>query len=407
MMRKVMVFLDDVYGASKTSDTEHTALAPVDLKVGAVGIYGISETSSNNAGKMALITEGGSDATGLVPDASFDGDRVFVNVGTTIGCQSSGALEPSGRVTYASKAYTAPVQQVITIALDPNDTIAKNESSSIRIVDTQNLDTAGVDGEWIDSSIATLASESDYSLAARHAEEFRTHPFQWVLAEVISVTAGAVFTTSATVAAVNGATSLTTSAAHGVGVGDYVRLGVDTYLAVTGTASTTLVLDKPFRGATATIANANTKDLGTTPGAISVKLTSLIVGKNYQVMVADVIENSTIVYTTAGTYGHGTSALVKEMEEAVLGYKGATSAATDAVMKQDKIHTVDGATYDVYIFKIVSVDNLSTGGNAKHAHNLYTELVVAFPSAGSSAGQSDFEKILAEVLFGTADLGGI
>ena len=42
------------------------------------------------------------------------------------------------------------------------------------------MDTAGINGEWIDSAIATIASESDYSFDARHADAIRLHPFQWM-----------------------------------------------------------------------------------------------------------------------------------------------------------------------------------------------------------------------------------
>lgn len=84
--------------------------------------------------------------------------------------------------------------------------------------------------------------------------------------DAITATKGTPFTNSCTVSAVNGATSLTTSAAHGVSVGDRVRvaIGAHFYVAQSGTTGTTLVLDRAYEGPTATVPNNETVDLGTT-----------------------------------------------------------------------------------------------------------------------------------------------
>ena len=76
---------------------------------------------------MALITEGGSDAAGLVPDASFDGDAFVVAVGKTNGNESSEELWPAGKNTVSAADYTVAVSQVVDIDIVPDSTIAKNQ----------------------------------------------------------------------------------------------------------------------------------------------------------------------------------------------------------------------------------------------------------------------------------------
>jgi len=413
-MRKVIVCQDKAYGASKGSATEHTALSPADLAVGAVGIYGIPYVSANNKDKSALITEGGADAAGLVPDASFDGPAIFINVGTEIGNQSSFAIEPGGVNVHRAVAYVAPVYQVHKIGKNLNTpaTVNQYDESQVRITDFENTDQGGsIKTEHINSSIYAVDSEGDYSLLLKHVVDLNLHPYQWVLATIESTTAGAVFAATATVTAVNGAVSLVTSAAHGVGVGDYVRLtgsnGVeDTYLAVTGTAASLLVLDSPYRGATETVVNADTKDLGTATGEVALVLTSLVLGKNFGFSASGLFESADHLAVTAGTEGQGSGILVQREENLQRGYKG-TSISRDRTIPFEDLKAVEGTNYDVYVFNLRTVAQGNSGSTAGKAHKLYNELVVAFPDGGSATGQGDFEKILGEILYGTTDLGDL
>ena len=407
-MRKVIVFEDKAYGASKLSATEHTALLALDLAVGAVGIYGIPDTSTNNKEKMSLITESGSDAAGLVPDSAFDGPGVHIAVGTALGAQTSGEIDIAGVVKTKAQAYDAAVAQAIDITTVIPATVNVRDAATLRITDRENMDQGGaIRGDVINFSYSTNASDDEYLISAGIVAAGAAHPKQWVTPEVRSTTAGSVFANTATVTAVNGAVALVTSAAHGVGVGDFVRLGTDTYLAVTGTAASLLTLDHPYRGVTETVANANTKDLSTDAGVISINLTSLILGRNFEVSVMEIIEDSTIVYTTPGREGHGLGSLVNLMEAEVRGYKGSTAGATDATMPFEALKALPAATYDLYTFTVKNPPQDGTGATAKSAHNLYSEIVCAFPSAGSANGQSDFEKILGQLLYGAADLGDL
>lgn len=74
---------------------------------------------------------------------------------------------------------------------------------------------------------------------------------------------GVAFTNSATATVTGGVATVTTSAAHGVAVGETVVLTQSsiqrTYKAQTGTTGTTLILDRPWEGTNGTIPNSGTR----------------------------------------------------------------------------------------------------------------------------------------------------
>ena len=106
-MRKVIVAKDLDYGSNKAAGTENAAHLAIDLAVGAIGVYGIPNTSANNKEKMTLVIEGGSDAAGVIPDASFDGIGVHIAVGIELGCQTSGEIDIAGVVKSDYQVFVA------------------------------------------------------------------------------------------------------------------------------------------------------------------------------------------------------------------------------------------------------------------------------------------------------------
>lgn len=95
--------------------------------------------------------------------------------------------------------------------------------------------------------------------------EKKVTPDLTVNLNTITASKGSPFANSATVSAVNGSSTLSTSANHGVSVGDRIRIaiGAHFYVAQSGTTGTTLVLDRNYEGPTATVPNNQTVDLGT------------------------------------------------------------------------------------------------------------------------------------------------
>jgi hypothetical protein len=133
-------------------------------------------------------------------------------------------------------------------------------------------------GGTYSSSYETFIREYNNAVAAMTSVTAHMKPF-WFQGEAdatrandsqdygpINMAGAVVFTNSATLSAVNGSTSLTTSAAHGVTVGQWVGIEDVWYKAVTGTTGTTLVLERAYEGATGTVANADLLKANATGG---------------------------------------------------------------------------------------------------------------------------------------------
>lgn len=416
--RKVLIAKAVNYGSSKTSTTVNTALNPADLADGAIGVYGIHTTGATNLNKLVLITDGGSEAAGKVPAASFAGTEVVIALGTSTGAILSNPIQKtSGIHGFSGKNYVAPVKSVKAIGYHPSYTSGllgwdvPTETTSYGFkVTNRNSPISGFRTPFITETYTAevLEDATAYDALVRLVNKVNAldTTSDRTLIDYVEIShngTGAVFTTTATVAAVNGATSLTTSAAHGVGVGDYISLGGDLYKCITGTASTTLVLDRPYGGATATIANADTLDLGSTvPTQLGLQITDQEYEMNNSIQLLGGFETATTGTITAVTFGIGTYEYVREVEKEFRAMLG-TADEIHSYIPKEPYKADSTLTYDQYSIKAKN-SNLPTGGNGSVFRvELYTLLF--FPVLADTAGfnQSDFEDIMSDTnMFGTS-----
>lgn len=419
--KKVLVSTLDVnYAASKSSATQNTALNPADLAAGAFGVYGIHTTGSTNLNKLVLITDGGSEAAGAVPAASFVGSEVVIAIGKASGpSEVSQPIQVTSGLRSAKGAkYSAPVRGEYRIGYNGTSgslnlpTLVKGDDFTINIINKADV-VSGQRQPYIKKQLSTsvLANgESAYTLLKRWiaAVNLRTDEIYIDKAtiKVLDNGTGAAFAASATVAAVNGATSLTTSAAHGVGVADYVRLDGDYYQAVTGTTGSTLVLDRPFQGPTGTIANANTLDLGATASTqlgLAFKDNADLLNLSIALQ-GTAIENATKTIQTSATIGSGGSkAQVTALEKEALGKKGSEDRIT-SYMPLDSIYSEIGAQtgFDLYFLEVKN--SQQAGGDQGAVFDLKSYITLAFPQGiadSTNKNQSDFEDIMTS-LFGAS-----
>jgi len=295
--------------------------------------------------------------------------------------------------------YVAPVKQVSYIGYDDVNatgslgitTLTKNDSFVVNIKNLTEL-TYPADGftfQYVATSADVTAASStseDFVIAQKLASKISNddnaayHSYNQVrryIATVSSNATGSAFSASATVAAVKGATTLTTSAAHGVGVGDYVSLGGDVYQAVTGTTGTTLVLDQPYRGETATIANADTVDAGATvPSEVGIKITTADVNVEeiFSTSTRDDLDVATVSDAVVGRVTEaGSYKQVKGYEEfnsINLGYTSKNTMHKDSYPQAPELSEI-GAFYSVY-----TLTRKTTGINKKDWDEVPEEFVI-------------------------------
>jgi hypothetical protein len=410
--RKVFVFKDVNYGSSKTSTTVNTATNPADLAEGAVGIYGTHRVGSTNKDKVVLITDGGAEAAGTVPVATFSGDEIFIAMGTADGAILSNPIEksPAARHTFTGKVYTAPVKGVSIIGasdtsgkLNFPSVIMKGDLVSIRVTN-RNSKIAGqrspFDSERYNVELA--AGDNAYQALTKLVAKFLELPQESrTLIETPAITSnatGAAATNTATLAAVNGATTLTSSAAHGIGINDWVVLEGALYQAVTGTTGSTLVLDRPYTGATKTIANADFIDAGAVaPTEYGLKITDASEYLNNEVSVQGVLENATIQRTVLPTTGSGTYDHVVRTEKEFKSMLGTSDQITRYIPLASD-NAVRGANYDMYVLN--ARNSNYANGDPGSVFKIVTITILFFVSATDTTGknQSDFEDIMS-VLF--------
>lgn len=402
--RKVFVLKDLNYAASKTSTTLNTALNPQDLRDGAVGIYGIHRTGATNLDKLVLIADGGAEAAGVVPAASFVGDQVFIAFGVASGSnQISGPIDkPTGLQAATGKKYTAPVLGAFRVGYNGTAgtsfnlpaTVLAGDDFTIKVLDRNSI-VSGFRSPYIAKNLSISAALNDtaYVLAKKWVAALNLRQDDIMIdklkVKILHNGTGAVFTTSATVAGVNGATTLTTSAAHGVTAGDAISLAGDYYLTVTGTTGSTLVLDRPFQGATGTIANADTLDITGAATAWGIEMVDDQVGRNLDIASSGLLVNAIHKTQTYPLAGNGTQAQIQAIEEEARPKKGTTDMLTTYI-DRDPIRSV--TTYDQYI---LTVHNRQHAKGAQGSVFLVLAyLTLAFPSGvADTAGfaQSDFE----------------
>jgi len=404
--RKVFVYGNVNYGASKTSATQNTALNPADLANGAVGVYGIMESGSTNLNKLVLITDGGAEVAGSVPAASFVGREVFVAMGTATGHQLSNPIQlRTGLAAARAGVYSAPVRGVSRVGWNGNvgstlafpATVARGDNFQIDLNNRNYFVSGGREpGVKINLSVTLAVGDTAYVALRKWVAAVNLRVDDILIdktrIKIVHNGTGAVFTTSATVAGVNGATTLTTSAAHGVTAGDAISLAGDYYVTQAGTAASTLVLDRPFQGPSGTIANADTLDI--TAAATQFGL-ELVDGKdfmNIDVSVQGIIQDATITKVTRPTPGSGSQAEVAALEEDARPKKGTEDMLTTYI-KRDVIRS--NGTYDLYYLTIKN--DRFPGGDQGAVFSVINYLTLAFPSGvadTTNLNQSDFEDVM-------------
>lgn len=255
-----------------------------------IGFYSFSETT----GKWTSVNAG----AGAPAEFKIYWHPGTLADGVTVELEDSPKLTTTN-LKVSKAAYSAGQRQINHIGYSPSNTagvlgyttVAAGDELILRIYDETEASEpydAALPFQVVANEIEAL-NDDVYSMLSRLvAQVSNDADFHYkgnnnkrlFYADVITAaTNGTNFANSATVAAVKGATSLTTSANHGVGVGDYFHLEGVLYKAQAGTATTTLVLDRPYAGATATIANDDAHDIGATvPTELGIMVTSEEIG---------------------------------------------------------------------------------------------------------------------------------
>lgn len=409
--RKVLIAKDVNYGASKTNTAANSALNPADLKEGAIGIYGIDPSSANNAGKMAILTDGGTDATGKVPAASFTGKEIIIAIGTAKGCQLSNPIDAGGIKSIASKAYTAPVKGVFGVGYNATEgagslnypsTVKRSDEFAVQVTDRNSFITGNRQPFSKERYAVQLAADDGEYVACKKLVNYiidRINKNEAAVSiaapKIASNATGAVFANAGDATVTNGSKDVTVSGVgHGVTAGDYIVLAGDLYIAAAVPTVTTITLDRVYSQASGTVANADTLDVTTAATEHGLEFTDANVGSNIELTVSGIIPDATLKRVVTPKTGSGSADHVKRLEKDALPYKGSHDQI-HSYMPLDSLKYDPDLTYDLYFFTVKN--DIHAGGDQGSVFNVVNKLNVAFPSTvADTAGknQSDFEDII-------------
>lgn len=214
-------------------------------------------------------------------------------------------------------------------------------------------------------------------------------------ADIVTNLTGAVFANSATVTLTHGSVAVTTSAVHGVGVGDYVSFNSNVYQAIAIPTTSTMTLDRAYRGVTEVMANASTRDLGATaPTESGLKITDRYVNDVMAISVSGIFVSSTVTQSVNAERSTGRGEDVLKIETDYRPHRGQLDNI-DRRKPLPNIYAVETTNYDLYVmYKGADLSNSDFMGAGKVGE---TELTLGFvETVADTAGknQSDFEDIM-------------
>jgi len=399
-MRRILIAKDVNYGASVAAAAVNTAITPDLLREGAIGIYGIDRLSANNANTLALIKDGGSDAVGTIPAASYAGSQLMMYVGTPTGPVRVLPMQ-KGNLSITSAKYQAPIKGVTFVGWNGTEgtlnlgTVLERDEAEI--VSIEDLDQNRTKNK-VSFSSALKANNDAFTVLRKIMTAYDKVAAidSYKDIHLLEVVSNGTFTAlTQNVNVVNGSPAITFAANVTVATGANLRIGGINYKVITGvTAGTAVTLDSPYTGVTATVVAANVGTLASIT-EYGLKITNKENYKVFDFSVRGVLEDATITYAVVVEQGTGSSEQVLAIEKDARALRGVFDQII-SYMPMMKLTTDSSVNYDIY--NIVASNSLELKDQTDETFVSKVEVAVVFPTGIADTGgknQSDFEDIMA------------
>ena len=404
MAREIFPLKDVNYG-SNDSGTVNTATDTYSLQAGSIGLYGIPKSGAN-ANKVCLITDGASGA-GLVDAAAFDGDTITVALGVAEGSDNSVAIDLAN-LKVDTKAYDAPVKQLIAVGYHPVDAIrqaqslnlpslSKNDEASILLKDMNDLEQQPQVGKPF-SGYVSSDGEAAYGFLAdmlarvNESDLAQMDIFANGTITELTSTIDPTFVQGSKVVSLSGAGDLQT-----VGTYWYARGAV--YKIVDVADANSFTLDRPYLGASETIDTDATTDLAGTIASFTewgFTLTDFAFGQATKLSLDGILADADKSVVTEAVLGSGAGAQVVQMETDAIAKFGVHDLRASYV-PQKGIEALAASNYDLYTLKATN-SRYTSDPHGAGKENVAFDLVIAADTTGDDTtgkNASDLEDILA------------
>ena len=374
-------------------------------RTASVQITDPSAASYIKAGEVVVTSTNGTILTATT--AATATEYIIVQgQGATLPLIKSAVIKKTNVSKAASKAYTAPTEQISYFGYNGTagniEAINSNEYT-LRVTFQEDTKTFGdkmntIIANYISDSSAS-SSEVAFNLAASLNKSASIYADVPLKAEVI--TAGGTLTTSAqAVSVVNGSKTITYAAAPtGVTIGSLVFLAGATYL-VTNLVGAVATLNMPFLGTTAAALAAGTTYgtqngyLAANPSNVGIKITGLVrrfragVWVYYKVrfvVTANKAGSTPIANAQAAYKGIGDGKEVQEIEWETVGNEGAflRTPAPGSPVPVLRLNSKETSSYGIY--NIQYFDQNGTGVVAAPVPS-YKQLIIAAENISYNSG---------------------
>lgn len=433
MDKLLILTTSQAYARSATSATKSTAITSDILNDGAIGIYGAvanDATTAGNSNKTCLLAEAASAGAGVTSPFIFragGGNYAQIVQGAANQDIVSYMIDVRSVVSVNKQTYSAAINEVSFIGFNGvsgafnNITITQNADATVlAVLKEQN---AGDQISQRESYTAlTTGTDGAYELASKIVTDFNTKsssPSHTAFV-VSNGTYTLSTTTSGTGTLTQGSATVTFATAipaNGwvAAVGDYISIAQDAAsLAVPAAAATningvvykviavtatTLTLDRPYRGITAVVTEANIKTgyiSKVTPTLFGIKLVVNQAGTSYEyarqglLQYADLTNVGTAVagcLAQGASQGFGTGASIVKLENSDIWNRGQIDS-TDIRMKQLPKFANSATTYDFYTI----VCRNATVDSGFASKSIYSNIGIAVPVGYT--GQAVLESVL-------------
>ena len=425
------------YAASKTSATTETATDPSLLANGSVGIY-----YKASDGLLTLVTaaNAASGISALITGADTSADKIEYTfaVGSDTSAYMVRSITAVDVVRYFTQEATAATKQVSFLGYDGADSAKDlqitNGTGTNGAIKNYDEATVGFEVRFSEQapveeragvSVSLLAGDDKIKVASKLMDAINTDARY-----VASITSAGAVTALATttVTLTNGSKTVTFGSAQTIAAGDLLLVTVDPTTGITATATapsgtnyqgyrvavgvtagTSITLETPFKGSTASLAvktSVTTVASATALAAgVGLKITTsgtepYNVYTQFELSARDVIAYSVYTKGTGFSTGSGTYKQMQVLERASYADKGIYTLNDQHIARP--VSELDAtATYDLFFLNFIRKANLDASNNYRQVTG-ENVLVLAFPDAAYGAGDNEtVVKDILDVILGT------
>lgn len=371
----------------------------VSRKANAQAYDSTNSTTFLAAGEILVLDNTGVELTPGKTVADSDWIQVVQGRGTSVTDGQYTVLSPriygKDLISVTGKGYSAAQEQITYIGYNGSTgsvdvSGAASKDCFVRITPRT------VNGVFLEHKLQRIyqyyaTSPTEGGFVAKIAEYINAEGNRWYKAEILASGAGAA--TTDTVTMVNGSATVTgaTNVAGAAAVGDWIRVGGQSTTTlplykITAISGTTLTLNMPYQGTTASVAIYRGVAATIAAGNMGIKLTGLALKfslgffdyekSRFDVMVNSYLGSTTLTRSQEASKGNGVYESVAELERFAMISEGALMQGYAVPKDSGRSDAVSGTNYDTIAIEYANTSDMFPISGTKPSRGLLYIFIV-------------------------------